>query len=166
MSVSYRELPKEDGSKWNKWKEELGAGPFCPQPTYYINGQLVGEDRIQYAQGRSTPFPRPVPSAPRDPDNMIARLSVSSPRYAEACRAQGLWHLLPEEERDALLSSRGGDGRVFTGNGNAVTMNGFTPSPSAPSEIANEKFQPHQGGEDTYGSPPLVNGINGGHGRH
>lgn len=160
MSVRYKELPKPDGSEWNKWKEEPGAGVFYPQRTYYRNGQLVGEDKPTIAQGSSTPIPRPVPAGPRDPENGLLRLSSSNPRFLELCRAQGLWHLLPAEEREAALSNGNGNGRPFSsnGNGNGATMNGFTPSPSVPSESG--KSQP-QFMEDSYGSPRLGNGING-----
>lgn len=164
MSVKYTELLKEDGSPWLKWKQEPGAGPFCPRWTYYMNGQLVGEDGTRYALPSSTPIPRGLPNAPRDPDNMIGKLSPESPRYMNACRSQGLWHLLPEEERDAAISRRGGNGRSSNGNGNAMTMNGFTPSPSAPSEAGRLTGLEESCAE----SPRPVNGLNGdeNHARH
>lgn len=153
MSVHYKECPKEDGSKWSKWKEEPGAGVFMPRWTDYMNGEVLNAYAPTVAQGSRTPIPRPPPKAPLDPENRLRRLEPNDPQYRAACRDQELWHLLSEEERPASMSNRnGGNGRPFTSNGNGPTMNGFTPSPSVPSEPGKSQ---QQSTEDPPGSPML-----------
>ena len=103
ISVHYRELPETEGelntfSTPHKWKQDLdsaGHGPFAPRYKYYVNGQLVSEERPRQSAISRTPFPDHA--APRRA-GLIA-VTPEEPDYARLCLEQGLGHLLSEHEK-------------------------------------------------------------------
>lgn len=108
ISIDYRELP-EDQSALNtfsspaKWKQDPDAssrGPFAPRYKYYINGQLVGEDRPKSYTPSKDPFPEH--RVPRR--GGLVAVNADEPDYARLCVEQGLAHLLTDQQKQSVLN--------------------------------------------------------------
>lgn len=108
LSIDYRELPEDESllATFNtpaKWKHDPDAairGRFAPRYKYYVNGQLVGEDRPKsYTPSRDPPPEQQVPRR-----GGLVAVTTDEPDYARLCLEQGLGHLLTEQQKQSVLN--------------------------------------------------------------
>jgi hypothetical protein len=142
MPVAYVELPPEGSplsimthQTW-KWKIDPDAGSrhgFAPLTKYYLNGQFLKEDQLEYAKTSKRPFPQKL--VPRF--NGIFECPPGHPEYIRLCKAQGLSHLVNGQSNQASPSGNGvtppasntsEDVRRVSGASSeqSVPLNGFT----------------------------------------
>ncbi|KAI0013668.1 hypothetical protein F4779DRAFT_625160 [Xylariaceae sp. FL0662B] len=109
LSICYCELPEHESAltTWSapaKWKQDPDAesrGSFAPRSKYYINGQLVGEDRPKQYKPSKDPFPEN--RVPRRGNGLVA-VMPGEPDYVRLCIEQGLTHLLTDQQKQAVLN--------------------------------------------------------------
>lgn len=97
LAVEYRELPEDETQLLcfkvpQKWKQDPDADRFhgfAPRNKYYLNGELVDEQKPVATPTSKTPFPEK-----RAPRRGLMSVSPTDPDYARLCREQGLEHLL------------------------------------------------------------------------
>ncbi|KAL7626283.1 hypothetical protein AAE478_003053 [Parahypoxylon ruwenzoriense] len=162
LSICYCELPEHESAltTWSapaKWKQDPDAesrGSFAPRYKYYINGQLVGEDKPRQYQPSKTPFPEH--RVPRR-GGLIA-VTPDEPDYARLCVEQGLTHLLTDQQKQAVLNGAHLTPRSMASN-EPPDYSGENLSPSTESLNTAQV----NGIKSAQGSPDRlpVNGING-----
>lgn len=158
LTVAYRELPEHESqlSKWGplqKWKIDPDADRFygfAPRNKYYVNGQMVLEEKPGLSRVSKTPFPeKPVPRrgfvavAPDDPD------------YARLCREQGLDQILSGLQTPPLVNGTHSSPTSVLST-HALPPNGDV-SPGHPTTNGN-------GFHAAIQDKPIANGINGSNG--
>src|SRR3954468_12355781 len=99
LTVAYRELPENEAemvkAKWattQKWKNDPGVDRFhgfAPRNKYYLNGEMIREERPGMAEVSKTPFPER-----RVPRRGLTAVQPDDPDYARLCQEQGLDYLL------------------------------------------------------------------------
>ncbi|RYO74155.1 hypothetical protein DL766_006583 [Monosporascus sp. MC13-8B] len=149
ISIDYREIPEDESalatfnapSKWKQDPDAASRGPFAPRYKYYVNGQLVGEDRPKSYTPSRDPFPEH--RVPRR--GGLITVTADESDYARLCIEQGLSHLLTEQQKQSVL------------NGAHLTPRSLASTEHADYSDAN--ISP------TSRSPrvPQVNGIKGAH---
>lgn len=170
LSICYRELPEHESQLkgWSvpaKWKQDADAHAregFAPRNKYYLNGQLVGEDKPGHYKAQSCPFPeRRVPRR-----SGIVAVAPEEPDYARLCIEQGLEHLLTEQQKLLVQDAAAHLTPKSMASNDTAEMNGNL-SPSAPSPTAMPNGVTEQPPPAPPPAPlpvlqkPLVNGING-----
>lgn len=165
LTMAYRELPENEAQlmKWSttqKWKNDPDADRFygfAPRNKYYVNGELVREERPGLAAVSATPFPER-----RVPRRGLTAVPPEDPDYARFCKEQGLDYLLPGTSSPSPPNGvhwSPGIGTIVPPNVNGgvpsrgpqALTNGEAGAADMPFAIAIEAQQPK----------PLVNGING-----
>ncbi|KAJ9150898.1 Histone deacetylase complex subunit [Pleurostoma richardsiae] len=107
LSVAYRELPEHEYqlAGWaplQKWKNDPDAHRFhgfAPRNKYYINGQMIYEERPGLAAVSKTPFPEK-----RVPRRGFVAVPPHDPDYTRLCKEQGLDHLLSGLQTPPLVN--------------------------------------------------------------
>lgn len=97
LTMAYRELPEHESQfgKWSalqKWKSDPNPNRFsgfAPRNKYYVNGQLVHEEKPGLCAVSTSPFPEK-----RVPRKGFRAVSADDPDYARLCEEQGLEHLI------------------------------------------------------------------------
>lgn len=109
LSIWYCELPENEAALSTfsappaKWKQDPDAesrGRWAPRAKYYINGELVGEDRPKHYRPSKVPFPEH--RVPRR--GGLVAVTPEDPEYAHLCVEQGLSHLLTDQQKQAVLN--------------------------------------------------------------
>ncbi|KAI0396923.1 hypothetical protein F5Y17DRAFT_44559 [Xylariaceae sp. FL0594] len=108
LAIGYRELPEDESdlssfggtSKWKNDTDASAYGPFGPRTKYYVNGQLVGEDRPGRSSVRSDPFPSQ--KVPRR--HGLVPVASDEPDFVRLCIEQNLVHLLTEQQKQSMLN--------------------------------------------------------------
>ncbi len=93
LTIAYRELPESEAqlSKWaplEKWKNDPDADRFygfAPSNKYYLNGELVSEDKPGLCPVSSSPFPEK-----RLPRRGLVVVNPDDPDYVRLCKEQGI----------------------------------------------------------------------------
>jgi hypothetical protein len=168
LAIAYRELPEHESQlrTWaplQKWKSDSNADRFhgfAPRNKYYVNGQMVREDRPGMSSVSTSPFPEK-----RVPRKGLTAVSPDDPDYSRLCREQGLDHLLAEA--DSPLLPNGVHSSPASAVSNLPTR--YTSGPASPTSTYRTTVNGH--GSHRPMSPssdpgaakprPLVNGING-----
>lgn len=162
LTVQYRELPEHESeltkrAPLQKWKNDPDASRFhgfAPGNKYYVNGQLIDEQKPSLGEVSNKEF---LPLAPR---RGLITVPPSDPEYARLCKEQGLDHLLSglqtppmangvHSSPSSAFSQRafhGANGDLSPPQSEPATVNGHAPSSST---------------STTGQEIPLVDGING-----
>ncbi|EFX00124.1 histone deacetylase complex subunit [Grosmannia clavigera kw1407] len=94
LVMAYRELPEDEAQLstfkvTQKWKNDPDGDRFygfAPRNKYYINGQMVKEERPGFSAVSKTPFPEVRVPRRRG----IVAVSVDDPDYRRLCKEQGI----------------------------------------------------------------------------
>ncbi len=147
LTVAYRELPETEAQmvKWDsmvKWKSDPGADRFhgfAPRNKYYVNGQLVKEERPGLSKASKTPFPDR-----RVPRRGLLAVSPEDPDYARLCQEQGL---------ESLLTGDHSPGVPNGVHSSSSPTNGAAPLPAATRENGNVPSRHREGHGRANGTP-------------
>lgn len=162
LTVEYRELPENEAqmNTWcvtQKWKNDPDADRFygfAPRHKFYINGEMVDEEKPGLAAVSKTPFPET-----RVPRRGFTAVQPDDPDYARLCREQGLDHLLGQTPSPSLPNG------VHSSPLSGTTARADTNGGASPSQVGGPVVNGHQDSSVTppVGTQPkpLVNGING-----
>jgi hypothetical protein len=169
LTMAYRELPEHESQlvTWmplQKWKIDPDANRFCgfaPRTKYFVNGELVREEKPGLGAVSRTPFPDG-----RVPRKGLSAVSPHDPDYARICREQGLEHLLGDNQSRLLLNSVNSSSPTsVTSSSRAAQDNDGTGSPSqvTSTTVNGNSHQPVSPSSETGAQPakPLANGIHG-----
>jgi hypothetical protein len=152
LAVEYRELPEHESMLFGwkisqKWKQDPDADRFygfAPRNKYYLNGEMIEEQKPGLTPTSNTPFPEK-----RVPRRGLLQVYRDDPEYERLCKEQGLEHLINGSRSPSL-------------------PNGRHPMPSqnndAPAEVLNGTNGHTLTGLNSPGvtpARPLPNGING-----
>ncbi|KAL1882016.1 hypothetical protein VTK73DRAFT_2998 [Phialemonium thermophilum] len=119
LTMAYRELPEHESQfgKWTplqKWKNDPDANRFygfAPRNKYYINGELVHEEKPGLCAVSTSPFPES-----RVPRKGLLAVSPDDPDYARLCREQGLDHLVANSKSSPLPNGLSSSPKIATSN--------------------------------------------------
>lgn len=144
MIVKYRELFMDFTSTAPaKWRGDPDTDPnqaFAPQPSYFMNGELIKQREAPRTKTSTTSF-----GERKVPRRGLVQVFPHEPDYYTLAKEQGLYHLLPP------------DPQATTGqNGAPNQVNGIAPSESSgPKSINGGGLHP---GSSLGGSVPS-NGV-------
>lgn len=159
LTVAYRELPEHESqlSKWaplQKWKIDPDANRFygfAPRNKYYVNGQMVLEEKPGLSRVSKTPFPeKPVPR------RGFVAVSPDDPEYARLCREQGLDQILSGLQTPPLVNGTHSSPTSVLSS-HPLQLNGDNSPDHHPTTNGNNLHAAIQ-------DKPLTNGINGSNG--
>lgn len=151
LVMAYRELPEDEAqlsgfTVTQKWKNDPDADRFygfAPRNKYYVNGQMVKEERPCLGAVSKTPFPEV-----RVPRRGYVAVAVDDPDFGRLCKEQGIDPVgIAAAQRSPPLSNGAAHSPEPTAvlvNGKA--MNGENVAPVSP---------------PTEQLPRHINGING-----
>ena len=151
MEVKYKEL---QNGVWPplppKWKSDPDVDPnqkFHPRSQYFINGNLVRQGEIKHSRVSSQPFLEI--KVPRR--GGLQQVFPHENDYLTLAREQGLFHLIPDYNKQAFDSNQQQTNNALHSN---TQINGITPPSSERSKSINEL--------SPVGPPPskLPNGVN------
>ncbi|TRX91829.1 hypothetical protein FHL15_007382 [Xylaria flabelliformis] len=145
IAICYRELPENESdlftftgpSKWKQDPDAASRGSFAPRNKYYVNGQLVGEEKPGKFRLSREPFPEH--RVPRR--HGLVAVAPDEPDYARLCIEQNLAYLLTEQQKQSVM------------NGSHLTPKSM--ASNEPTEYSGENLSPSSISPRTY----LVNGF-------
>ncbi|KAI0439579.1 hypothetical protein F4803DRAFT_564391 [Xylaria telfairii] len=132
IAICYRELPENESdlftftgpSKWKHDPDAASRGSFAPRNKYYVNGELVGEEKPGKYRLSREPFPEH--RVPRR--HGLVAVTPDEPDYARLCIEQNLAYLLTEQQKQSVM------------NGSHLTPKSMTSN--EPTEYAGENLSP------------------------
>jgi hypothetical protein len=160
LSICYRELPENESalstfSGPTKWKQDPDAsshGPFAPRNKYYINGQLIGEEK----PGKYMPSREPFPEHRVPRRHGLVAVTPDEPDYARLCIEQNLAHLLTEQQKLSVLNGSHLTPKSMVSNDDAgdnlspssisprtLLVNGFRRNLESPDRLPNGNSSSH-----------------------
>ncbi|KAI1752926.1 hypothetical protein F4782DRAFT_499102 [Xylaria castorea] len=147
IAICYRELPENESdlftftgpSKWKQDPDAASRGSFAPRNKYYVNGQLIGEEKPGKYRLSREPFPEH--RVPRR--HGLVAVASDEPDYARLCIEQNLAYLLTEQQKQSVM------------NGSHLTPKSM--ASNEPAEYTGENLSPSSISPRTY----LVNGYRG-----
>ncbi|KAI0486630.1 hypothetical protein F4859DRAFT_308376 [Xylaria cf. heliscus] len=145
IAICYRELPEHESdlftftgpSKWKQDPDAASRGSFAPRNKYYVNGQLVGEEK----PGKYRPSREPFPEHRVPRRHGLVAVTPDEPDYARLCIEQNLSYLLTEQQKQSVM------------NGSHLTPKSM--ASNEPTEYAGENLSPSSVSPRTH----LVNGF-------
>ncbi|KAJ8132792.1 hypothetical protein O1611_g829 [Lasiodiplodia mahajangana] len=158
IAICYRELPENESdlfrftgpSKWKHDPDAASRGPFAPRNKYYINGQLIGEER----PGKYRPSREPFPEHRVPRRHGLVAVTPDEPDYARLCIEQNLAYLLTEQQKQSVLNGSHLTPKSMTSN-EPTDYADLSPSTPSPQHLVNG-FRRHPESPGT-----LPNGISG-----
>ncbi|KAJ3579384.1 hypothetical protein NPX13_g1185 [Xylaria arbuscula] len=155
LSICYRELPENEAALFtfsgpSKWKQDPDAasrGPFAPRNKFYINGQLIGEEK----PGKYRPSREPFPEHRVPRRHGLVKVTPDEPDYARLCVEQNLAYLLTEQQKQSVLthltpkSMASNEPTEYAGDNvspsnaspQGYLVNGFRRNPESPGRLPN-----------------------------
>lgn len=161
IAICYRELPENESdlykfsgpSKWKLDPDAASRGPFAPRNKYYINGELVGEEK----PGKYRPSREPFPEHRVPRRHGLVAVTPDEPDYARLCIEQNLAHLLTEQQKQSVLNGSHLTPKSMTSNEpTEYTEENLSPSSLSPQVYLMNGFRPNPGSPGT-----LPNGTSG-----